>query len=187
MIEQRATLPRAMILAMDELSDAREWAAEFELLYERHYRDVFRYCLALLREVEDAEDVTGEVFERGFRAWRSGHGPAGTPLPWLLLIARRIVIDRSRRRKLVSWLPLTRSAATASDGTADVDRLEFWLWFDRLATVLTPRQREVLLLRYQHDLPIDQIGLVMGISEPGARSLISRALAILREHPELIR
>jgi RNA polymerase sigma-70 factor (ECF subfamily) len=176
-----------MILAVDELSEAGDWVAEFELLYERHYRDVFRYCLALLREVEDAEDVTGEAFERAFRAWRAGRGPAGEALPWLLLIARRMVIDRARRQKLLRWLPLTRSAATTPAAATDAERLEFWLWFDQLATVLTPHQREALLLRYQQDLPMEQIALVLGISEPGVRSLISRSLATLRDHPELIR
>jgi len=52
---------------------------------------------------------------------------------------------------------------------------------------LTPRQREVLLLRYQYDLADDQIGRILGLSEPGVRSLASRAVAALRHHPELIR
>ena len=177
-----------MIRAMDELSGARERAGDFDVLYARHYRAVYRYCLAWLRGVEDAEDAAGEVFERGFRAWQDGRGPAGEPLPWLLLIARRIVIDRSRRRKLLSWLPLSRTAASPPAGTSgDADRLEFWLWFDRLATCLTSRQRDVLLLRYQHDLSDEQIGRILGLSEPGVRSLASRAIASLRDHPELIR
>jgi DNA-directed RNA polymerase specialized sigma24 family protein len=52
--------------------------------------------------------------------------------------------------------------------------------------VLTARQREVLVLRYQRDLTDADIGSVMRLSESGVRSLVARALAILRSHPELL-
>ena len=160
---------------------------QFDLVYVRHYRDVFRYCLVLLRDPSDAEDVSGEVFERTLRAWRTGRRPADETLPWLLLVARRIVIDRSRRRRLIRWLSLAGSVRAEQGAQVEVERMEFWIWFDQLAAALTPRQREVLLLRYQYDLADEEIGRILGLSEPGVRSLASRAVAALRHHPELTR
>jgi DNA-directed RNA polymerase specialized sigma24 family protein len=64
---------------------------------------------------------------------------------------------------------------------------EFWIWFEALASVLTSRQREVLVLRYQRDLDDETIGLVMHLSASGVRSLTSRALERIRAHPELMR
>src|ERR1035437_2388204 len=78
----------------------------FEALYRQRYRDIYRYVLMMLRRTEDAEDVAGEVFQKAYAAWGSGHGPTGQPLPWLLLIARRLVIDRSRRGERVALVPL---------------------------------------------------------------------------------
>ena len=167
--------------------EAEDQRDDFTAVYSLFYRDVFRYCLVLMRSVEDAEDVTGETFERGLRAWRSGREAAGEPLPWLLLIARRIVIDRARRRRLLRWLPLSSARAARAGRPMDVERMEFWLWFDDLATALTSRQREVLLLRYQSDLSDREIGRILGLSEPGVRSLASRAISSLRQHPELLR
>ena len=97
--------------------EVEEVGASFEALYRQRYRDVYRYVLLMLRSAEDAEDVTGEAFQRAFAAWNAGHGPAGQALPWLLLIARRLVIDRTRRRRLLSWLPLggMKSIARAVD------------------------------------------------------------------------
>jgi len=69
----------------------------------------------------------------------------------------------------------------------EAERIEFWLWFDRLSDALTSRQREVLLLRYQSDLTDAEIGRILGLSEPGVRSLASRAISSLRQHPELLR
>lgn len=160
----------------------------FEALYRQRYRDVYRYALMMLRRPEDAEDVAGETFHRAFKAWRSGHGPAGQALPWLLLIARRLVIDKARRRRLISWLPLGGVGAAHEPAyEADTGRAEFWIWFDRFARELPDRQREVLILRYQRDLDDQAIGEILGLSASGVRSLVARACATLRRNPEIWR
>lgn len=165
-----------------------ETAASFEAIYNAHYRDVYRYVLLNLRGSDDADDLTSDTFDRAFGAWRSGHGPSGRPLPWLLLIARRILVDRWRRERLLRWIPLSRPGRMAMD-PADTDdasgRAEFWLWLDQLAATLPDRQRQVVFLRYRRDLTDAEVGEILGLSASGVRTLASRALAALRSHPEL--
>ncbi|HKG57377.1 MAG TPA: sigma-70 family RNA polymerase sigma factor [Candidatus Limnocylindrales bacterium] len=161
-------------------------ADTFEAVYRDHYRDVERYVLLMLGRPDDADDVVADTFQRAFAAWRSGHGPAGRALPWLLLIARRIVTDRWRRSKLIRWLPIGGPAAPEPAGPdSTTDRTEFWLWLGELARVLPERQREVIYLRYQRDLTDGEIGDILGLSASGVRSLAGRAIAALRTHPEL--
>lgn len=161
-------------------------AETFERLYRERYRDVYRYAMLMLGNCDDTEDVVGEAFHRAYAAWQSGHGPAGQALPWLLLITRRLVIDRGRRRKLLSWLPLgSLNPAHEPSDEADTGRTEFWLWFDRFARELPGRQREVLILRYQRDLDDECIGEILGISASAVRSLVARACAALRRNPEI--
>jgi RNA polymerase sigma factor (sigma-70 family) len=160
----------------------------FEAIYRRRYRDVFRYTLLMLRDEADAEDVTAEAFGRAYAAWRDGRGPAGQALPWLLLIARRIVIDRRRRRRLISWLPIGALHPRHEPAVSgEHDRTDFWLWFDRFARELPARQREVLILRYQRDLDDESIGEILGLSASGVRSLVARACETLRRNPEIWR
>jgi RNA polymerase sigma factor (sigma-70 family) len=167
---------------------AEEAGAGFEALYRQRYRDVYRYALLMLHSAEDAEDVTADAFQRAYAAWDSGHGPAGQALPWLLLITRRLVIDKTRRRRLLSWLPLASlHPIHEPSAEADTGRTEFWLWFERFARELPTRQREVLILRYQRDLDDDAIAEVMGLSASGVRSLVGRACATLRRNPEIWR
>ncbi len=112
-------------------------AETFEQVYRDHYRDVQRYVLLMVGRPDDVEDIVGDTFQRAFTAWRSGRGPAGRSLPWLLLIARRIVTDRWRRARLIRWLPLGGSAASEPrDVDAATERSEFWLWLAQLARVL---------------------------------------------------
>lgn len=161
-------------------------AETFEQVYRDHYRDVQRYVLLMVGRPDDVDDIVGDTFQRAFAAWRSGRGPAGRSLPWLLLIARRIVTDRWRRARLIRWLPLGGSAASEPrDADRATDRSEFWLWLAQLARVLSDRQREVVYLRYQRDLTDEEIGEILGLSASGVRSLLARAIAALRQHPEL--
>ena len=152
-----------------------EW---LEHAYLDHYRDVFRYALWMTRSQSEAEEVVGDVFLHAAQA----RGPLpSSVLPWLLSIARRLSVDRWRRAKrLASRLTLVRRESPPGEA------LEFWLWFDSVARVLTPRQREVLILRYQRDLSDRDIASILGLTESGVRSLAARALEALRAHPELM-
>lgn len=147
--------------------------------YEAHYRDVFRYVLALTGSTSDAEEITADVFERALRSWTET--PAHVQA-WLLLTARRIATDRFRRARRL--LAIRNRWSTRNPVSPEA--AEFWLWFDAVSRVLTGRQREALVLRYQRDLSEADIGLILGLSESGVRSLISRALKVLREHPEIL-
>jgi len=160
---------------------------DFETVYRDHYQAVYRYALLTLRRQDDVEDVVADTFDRAWRAWRSGHGPAGRALPWLLTITRRIVIDRWRRNRLLGWLPLPsgRDDSEPEHPERAAERAEFWIWLDQVMEVLPARQREVVLLRYRRDLSDAEIGEILGLSASGVRTLVSRALAALRQHPEL--
>lgn len=159
----------------------------FEEVYRRHERDVVRYLTLMLGDPDDAQDLAADAFRRALEAWRDGRGPAGRPLPWLLTIARRLVINRWRRRRLIRWLPIRFDVKEASYGALANDETEFWLWLDALSRALPDRQREVLVLRYRRDLSDEEIGEVMGLTASGVRSLVSRAIQSLRDHPELLR
>ncbi len=162
----------------------RTAAIDFDTLYRSHYRDVYRFALGLTRSADDAADITAETFERAFRAWSGGASPPDRPQPWLLLTARRIATDRWRRaRRLAAILQRGRHRPAEP---VDATRTEFWLWFEAVAKLLSERQRAVLLLRYQRDLSDADIAQILEISESGVRSLVARAVAVLRAHPELL-
>jgi RNA polymerase sigma factor (sigma-70 family) len=156
---------------------------EFEEMYAREWSPVFRFCLTLVPDPDDAADAAAETFRRAFVAWRGGNGPGDPPLPWLFLTARRIVIDRERRRRLVRWLRLEPAAGVAAEDP--YGRTELWLWFRQLCDALPDREREALVLRYEFDLPDEKIGQLMGLSAASVRTLTSRALARLRNRPEV--
>jgi RNA polymerase sigma factor (sigma-70 family) len=143
-----------------------------------------RYAWVLVRHHEDAEDVASETVRRAYGAWKAGRGPAGDPVPWLFLIARRIVIDRNRR-PLLPWLDRGRAPELQS-APDSLQGVEAALWFQQLRECMSARQHEAIVLRFLFDLSDEQIGRVMGLSPAGVRTNVFRGVAALRRRPEVL-
>lgn len=156
----------------------------FEEMYVAAWPRLCRYAWVLVRHHEDAEDVASETVRRAYGAWQAGRGPGGDPIPWLFLIARRIVIDRNKR-PILRWLSLSAvpDPPTPSDFVREGEAA---VWFDELRGYLSPRQHEAIVLRFLFDLGDDQIGRIMGLSPAGVRTNVSRGLATLRRQPEVL-
>ncbi len=160
-------------------------SADFEAAFEAHYQRVCWYALTMLRDAGEAEETAAETFDRAYRAWNSGNGPNGPPLPWLLVICRRIVLGRRRRARLIAWLPLPEHGHEPAGDSGALAAVEFRLWLRQMEGILSTREREALSLRYLDDLGDAGAALVLGISPSGFRTLVSRAIAKLRSHREL--
>ena len=182
------------LLAIQEVGAASA-AGTFEAIYQAHYKAIYRYALLTTRRTADAEDLVADTFTRALAAWSGGHGPTGRPLPWLLVICRRMATDRWRRRRLIGWVPLFTDRPDHGDvierepGVADdaIEVREFWIWLDALTRTIPERQRELLFLRYERDLTDGEIGEILGLTASGVRSLSNRSINSLRRHPELLK
>jgi RNA polymerase sigma factor (sigma-70 family) len=88
-------IPSPATVALERMERAREISAAE--LHERYLAEMFRYVLRRVPRLEEARDITTEVFAAAFLALPRfrGHCP---PFPWLLSIARRKIIDAGRRR-----------------------------------------------------------------------------------------
>src|SRR3989442_9975265 len=93
-------------LAGDERAH-RELMARFE-------RPVFSLALRMLRQREDAEDVTQETFVRVFRAL-DRYDPARPFAAWIFTIASRLCIDHLRRRRVRPIALVRREVGSEQD------------------------------------------------------------------------
>lgn len=139
-------------------------------------RRVYAYVAYRIGAGADAEDVTGSVFERAIR-FRSTYDPRrGTPLVWLLAIARRAIADH--RRPAHQQLDEATGPAIAGDLAEDaVRRLEVGAAVARLGG----RDRDLIALRYGADLSAREIATVLGVKTNAVEVALHRALRRLRE------
>jgi RNA polymerase sigma factor (sigma-70 family) len=92
----RAQATYAQAGASDRMDRAENVTAT--VLHERYVEDVFRYVLRRVPRIEEAEDITAEVFAAAFEGLRRFRGDC-SPYLWLLGIARRKIADALRRRE----------------------------------------------------------------------------------------
>jgi RNA polymerase sigma factor (sigma-70 family) len=136
---------------------------------------VYAYVAYRIGGGADAEDITSETFERAVR-YRETYDPGkGTPVSWLLGIARRCTNDALAARK-TSPLELFEAEAPGDLEAETGERLELESALARLPA----DDFELLSLRYGADLSAKKIAEVLD-STPGAvRVALHRAHARLR-------
>src|ERR1700747_3709719 len=77
-------------------------AEEFDAIVRRHQRRVHRFLLMLLRDPDEADNLTQECFLRAFQNLSSFRGESSLET-WLLRIAANLVHDHARNRKVSFW------------------------------------------------------------------------------------
>jgi RNA polymerase sigma-70 factor, ECF subfamily len=154
----------------------------FDGLYRSSRDDVFAYVAGLLRDSSAAEDVTAQAFERAFRRRRSFDPTRGTHRAWLFGIARNAALDELRRRSRHAELarePVDEAAAAAHEDAAEAALRRTTI---RAAIeTLSPRERELVALKYFAGLANAEIAAVVGISESNAGTRLHRVIEKLRE------
>src|SRR2546423_9321081 len=73
-------------------------ARAFALLYERHHQALYRYCLAIVRAPEDAQDALQNTFMNAFAALRASERDVAVR-PWLFRVAHNEAVSILRRRR----------------------------------------------------------------------------------------
>jgi len=142
------------------------------------YRQLAPAVLGYLRAqgVPDAEDVLGEVFYQVARDLHRVRGDDIAVRKWVFTVARHRAVDDARRRARQPKLaggPIPDVAGSApSDDFVDPVLLA-------ALRRLTPDQREVVLLRFVADLPIEVVARITRRRIGAVKALQHRALAQL--------
>jgi RNA polymerase sigma-70 factor, ECF subfamily len=152
-----------------------------EDVYEEHSPGLYRFAYRLLGDKQQAEDCVAETFSRFLKAVHDGRGPDVYVQAYLYKIARNWINDQFRRQPPPS-LPIdTHTVIDQSDDTSDMVSLKLERERVRNALkLLTPEQRDVVILRFLEGLGHEEIASIMGKTVEATRALQSRALVALR-------
>jgi len=135
---------------------------------------VYAYVAYRIGDGPNAEDVTGETFERALR-YRSSFDPRrGNATAWLIGIARRCIADAALRGDT----PMDELPEPAGPGHEEgsLRRLDL----QAAVAQLDDRDRELVALRYGSDLTARQIAELLDLNTNAVEVALHRALARLR-------
>ena len=91
----------------------------FELLVERYQTRLVNYLYRMVRNLEEAHDLSQEVFIRVYQAL-DRYDSQYRFSTWLFRVAQNAAIDVIRKRR-IQLVPLTRRADEGSEATVDLE------------------------------------------------------------------
>jgi RNA polymerase sigma factor (sigma-70 family) len=143
----------------------------FEILYERHARELLSFCRYMLRSQTDAEDAVQATFASAHRALLADDRPVELR-PWLFAIARNACLSTLRVPR-----PLEVSADSRSneDPVAEVERREEMREVLGAMLELPENQRVALVLSELHGFSQSEIGDLLGVRAEQVKSYVYQA------------
>jgi RNA polymerase sigma-70 factor (ECF subfamily) len=154
--------------------------ADFDALVGPHLDAAYRTALAILRDPDAAHDA---VQEAAFKAWRNlNQLRAGKPArPWFLAI----VANQCRSERRRHWWSVIRMAEVEADSHRRAESSAESVDIDRELAKLPREDRLALFLYFYLDLPMEEVGAVLGVSAGGAKTRVYRAAKKLRPGLEM--
>ena len=156
---ERSTVDQARLGSQQALADLYDW----------YMPRVYRYVLARVGSVHEAEDLTEEIFLKMLSGIGDFRWKAVPFSAWLFRIAHNEVVSHFRRRHNRQDLEaMTEHRLTVEDVT-------------RAASSLPEAQREVIALRFAVGLSIAETALALGKREGNIKALQHKAVARLQK------
>ena len=180
-------------LLVDRFKSGDESA--FNEMVSRHWDRIYGMVHQLLRNQQDAEEVTQDAFIRAHRGLVNFRGDAAFST-WLYQIATNLARNRywywwrRKRDKTVSFdqpvsadndTPLSEVFAAETETPGDITVTNEFV--DRIADSmekLNPKHREILILRNVKNMAYEEISEILEISVGTVKSRIARARESLR-------
>jgi RNA polymerase sigma-70 factor (ECF subfamily) len=197
MRDEETGKPRLTLVAGGQAGDARDedallgaWLVgdnqAFGELVRRHQPLVLAIVRRYAATPEDARDLAQRTFLKAFESARRvlarGVRNAVPFKRWLVRVA--VNLAKNHRRDAGRWssVPLEagRLAATSPSAPEALERAQATARVRRAVLQLPRRQREVLTLRLDAELPFAEIGETLGITENAAKVSFHHAARRLR-------
>jgi RNA polymerase sigma-70 factor (ECF subfamily) len=183
---------RLMLQVRDDVDGA------FKVLVERYQHRLLGVMIHLIGRVEEAEDLTQEVFLRIYRA-RKGYRPRAKFSTWLFTIANNLALNHLRGKgrnptaiakgedesgSQANWTAADRVLDREGTPSSQMRKAELSELVREALEILGEDQKVAVLLNKFEDMSYAEIAEVMGRSEAAVKSLLARARTHLREQLE---
>lgn len=158
----------------------------FEKIYQRYFRDVYRFTLGLTQDEALAEEITQETFFKALKAVDRFDGSKDIRA-WLFTIARNAYYSYCRAHKrTLSQEDLPQELPDSVRIEERIEDEESAFAIHQFLHAMEEPYKEVFSLRVFGELPYEKIGRLFGKSANWARVTFYRAKLQITVHMEAI-
>jgi RNA polymerase sigma-70 factor (ECF subfamily) len=151
-------------------------------LYNKYFPRLYKYVLYRVGDINAAEDLVSEVFEKVFVKYNTYNPVKGKFSTWLFAIANNAIINHFRKNNNRYAEPVdiekVESKYRLEDLIVDQELKELLL---KAIMSLDDRQRNIIALKFGACFKNRQIAQMMNISESNIGTIIYRSLKKLRD------
>lgn len=155
---------------------------KMEEIYDKYYKDVYRFVLALSKNPHTAEDITQETFVKAIKGVDRFKGDCDIKV-WLCQIAKNSFFTYAGRQKKET-VSVEMDASTEDIGhdlILDTIDKEQAIKIHKVLHDLSEPYKEVFTLRVFGELKFAQIAEIFGKTESWARVTYHRARLLIME------
>lgn len=158
---------------------ARQRSDEFGILYDRYSEKVFRKCISFVKDVDQAKDLTHDIFLKTFLNLSKFNFKSKFST-WLYSLTYNYCIDFLRKENRLKT-ETSDQIADVPDDQDDLNEKELLsIKAQRLIEVLENipvKEKAILLMKYQDEMSIEDIKGVLNVSESAVKMRLKRAKA----------
>jgi len=148
----------------------------FSILYDRYYGKVLNRCYSLVRNRTHAEELAEDIFAKAYEKL-STFQERSSFSSWLYTLTYNHCIDYLRQKKRMHY-PNWSSENQIPDIMDEEEEPDQEINFSHLLVILEeihPEEKAILLMKYQEQLSMREIGNILRISEDAAKMRLKRA------------
>jgi RNA polymerase sigma factor (sigma-70 family) len=169
---------------MDLVTQAEINPQDFAAVYDRFFSQIYNYVRYRVELASDAEDVTSTIFEHIFLKLGSYQQEKGAFTSWIFAIAHNTVADYYRNRKrwegIVNKVVCACVVTEANGPEAELISNENHEELLRALSYLSPREQDLIALKFAAGLTNRNIARITGLSESNVAVILYRAMLRLR-------
>ena len=153
----------------------------FTKLYEEFAQKIYAFIYYRTQDKATAEDLTSQTFSKALEKWESFDLDKGSFKSWIYKIARNTICDYYRERRPHDDIENIFGLTDEKNFIDELKKEEVVERVKKALFVLTPAQREVVLMRIWDDLPYKEISIILGKTEASLKMSFKRALTDLQK------
>lgn len=152
-------------------------------IYHHYFNPVYQFCRLRVGDTQTAQDLTSEVFARFIKGLKRETAPHTSLRGWIFRVARNLIYDHyGREQELpVDTIDQWMVSDTHTDPEVQTLRSIQAERARRAINMLAPAQQEVLMLRFDQQLSLQETADIMDKQVNAIKSLQFRAVNTLRQ------